>query len=110
MPSPLDLLLDPVSLVVFALYAALMLWELCFPARSLPHVRGWQLRGLAAFAAFFFLSSYLPLFWGEYLQAFQLFDLPEAGPDVTDQDQVGVAVAHNHQPVLDRFVHVPYRA
>lgn len=79
MPSPLELLLDPVSLVVFALYAALMLWELCFPARSLPHVRGWQLRGLAAFAAFFFLSSYLPLFWGEYLQAFQLFDLTQLG-------------------------------
>ncbi|TYT26882.1 sterol desaturase family protein [Luteimonas viscosa] len=75
MPSPLQLLLDPVSLVVFLLYAGLMAWELFFPARRLPSIRGWHWRGLAAFAAFFFLSSYLPLFWSAHLQAYQLLDL-----------------------------------
>jgi sterol desaturase/sphingolipid hydroxylase (fatty acid hydroxylase superfamily) len=79
MPSPLELLLDPASLVVFAMYAGLMLWELLFPARRLPSIRGWHWRGLAAFAVFFFLSSYLPLFWSVHLEAYQLFDLTALG-------------------------------
>ena len=56
MPSPLDLLLHPVSLAVFAIYGALMLWEFLLPARPLPHAPGWRLRGLAAFAVYFLLS------------------------------------------------------
>lgn len=79
MPSPLELLLDPVSLVVFALYAGLMAWELFFPARRLPSVRGWHARGLAAFAVFFFLSSYLPMLWSEQLEAYRLLDLSNLG-------------------------------
>ncbi len=79
MPTPLDLLLDPVSLAVFALYGALIAWEALFPARPLPRIRGWRLRGLASFAAYFFLSSYLPLAWTETLGRFQLFDLTGLG-------------------------------
>jgi hypothetical protein len=36
MPTPIELLLDSVSLTLFALYGALMLWEAVAPARSLP--------------------------------------------------------------------------
>lgn len=79
MPTPIELLLDPVSLTVFALYAGLIVWEALAPARPLPRVAGWRAKGLAAFAAFFFLSSYLPLWWGEHLARFQLFDLTELG-------------------------------
>ncbi|WP_367025936.1 sterol desaturase family protein [Methylococcus sp. ANG] len=79
MPTPVELLLDPVSLVVFAIYGTLMLWEAVAPARPLPRVHGWRLMGLAAFVAFFFLSSYLPLLWGEHLARFQLFDLTGLG-------------------------------
>lgn len=75
MPTPLQLLLDPVSLVVFAIFGGLMLWEALAPARPLPHVRGWKLRGIASFFVFFFASSYLPLLWGEYLAPLQLLDL-----------------------------------
>lgn len=75
MPTPLELVTDPVSLVVFAIYAALILWEAIVPARPLPHVRGWRARGLAAFAAFFLLSSYLPLWWAEALARVQVVDL-----------------------------------
>ncbi|HEU0305879.1 MAG TPA: sterol desaturase family protein [Lysobacter sp.] len=75
MPTPFQLLLDPISLTVFAIYAALILYEVLFPARRLPQVGFWRLRGLAAFVLFFFLSSYLPLFWTEWLLRFQLFDL-----------------------------------
>lgn len=75
MPTPIQLLTDPLSLGVFALYAALMLWEALFPARSLPRVKAWRLRGLVAFMLYFFLSSYLPLFWSDTLSQFQLADL-----------------------------------
>lgn len=79
MPTPLQLLLDPISLTVFAVFGALIALEALFPARRLPAVRGWWLKGLAAFAVYFFLSSYLPLFWTEYLLAWQLFDLTALG-------------------------------
>ena len=46
MPTPLQLLLDPVSLTVFALYGGMLVWERLAPARALPHVRGWRTRGI----------------------------------------------------------------
>ena len=75
MPTPLDLLLDPATQVLFALFGGLLLWELVAPARRLPKVRGWTLRALAAFALYFLLSSYLPLLWAETLAPLRLFDL-----------------------------------
>ncbi len=79
MPTPIEIILHPLSLVVFGIYAALMLWEALFPARALPVIRGWKWRGLAAFALYFMLSSYLPLLWGEQLAQLQLFDLTGLG-------------------------------
>ena len=79
MPTPVELLLDPVSLTVFAIYGALILWEWLAPARKLPVVRGWPLKGLASFAVFFFLSSYLPILWSEQLASYQVFDLASLG-------------------------------
>jgi len=79
MPGPIEILLDPVSLMALGIYAALIAWEALFPARALPHVRGWRLRGLAAFACFFYLSSYLPLLWDAWLSQYQLFDLTGLG-------------------------------
>ncbi|MEO1034002.1 MAG: sterol desaturase family protein [Pseudomonadota bacterium] len=79
MPTPLDILLDPVSLGVIALYAAMMLWEALAPARPLPAVSGWRARGLIAFFVYFFLSSYLPLLWDTHLAAYQLIDLSHLG-------------------------------
>lgn len=80
MPTPLDLLIDPVSLTVLAIYAALMGLEALFPARALPPVRGWRTRALAVFAVYFFLSSYLPLVWGDALAGFQQVDLTAWNP------------------------------
>lgn len=75
MPTPLDILLDPLSLIIIAMYGGLMIWEAVFPARSLPSVRFWKTKGLIAFAVFFYLSSYLPLLTDPYLQPYQLVDL-----------------------------------
>jgi sterol desaturase/sphingolipid hydroxylase (fatty acid hydroxylase superfamily) len=79
MPTPLEILRDPVSLTVLALYAALIIFEALFPARQLPRVKGWRVSGLIAFAVYFFLSSYLPLFWNVYLARLQLLDLSALG-------------------------------
>lgn len=75
MPTPLDLVLDPISWVMFAMFGALALWETLAPGRALPRVRHWTARALGAFVVYFLLSSYLPLLWGETLAPLQLFDL-----------------------------------
>jgi sterol desaturase/sphingolipid hydroxylase (fatty acid hydroxylase superfamily) len=79
MPTPLQLLLDPISLFVFALYGGLILWEALAPARTLPRVPWWRTKGLLAFAAYFFLSSYLPFAWADLLAGHTLFDLAGLG-------------------------------
>lgn len=79
MPTPIEILLDPISLAVIAMYALLMIWELAFPAKKLPKIKGWTIRGIGAFAVFFYLSSYLPLLWDEHLAQFQMFDLSGLG-------------------------------
>lgn len=75
MPTPLDLILDPLSWIVFAMFGGLALWEALAPGRVLPTVRHWTARAFGAFVVYFLLSSYLPLLWGEPLAALQLFDL-----------------------------------
>jgi sterol desaturase/sphingolipid hydroxylase (fatty acid hydroxylase superfamily) len=79
MPTPLQLLFDPVSLTLMAMYALLVLWEAFAPARPLPAVRGWRLHGLVMFFVYFFLSSYLPYLWAEQLARWQWFDLTQLG-------------------------------
>ena len=79
LPTPIELVLDSVSLIVFAMYGSLMLWEALFPARQLPYVKNWKLRGMVSFAIFFFLSSYLPMVWDQYLAEYQVFDLTALG-------------------------------
>ncbi len=76
MPTPIEILLDPISLIVIGMYVALFIWESLFPRhRNLPSVKFATLRGLIAFAVFFYLSSYLPLLTDTYLSSYQLMDL-----------------------------------
>ena len=75
MPTPIDILLDPVSLCVLVLLAGLMLWEHFAPGRPLPKVRGWLPRALVSLLAYLMLSSYLPLLWADTLAPVQFFDL-----------------------------------
>ncbi|HEY6977924.1 MAG TPA: sterol desaturase family protein [Chitinophagaceae bacterium] len=75
MPTPLEILLDPVSLSIIAMYALLMAWEAIFPARRLPEIPFWRIKGIVAFFFFFFLSSYLPMWYADWLPSAQLIDL-----------------------------------
>jgi sterol desaturase/sphingolipid hydroxylase (fatty acid hydroxylase superfamily) len=79
MPTPLEILLDPISLIVIALYLGLMIWEALFAARPLPTIKYWKVKGLIFFTIYFYLSSYLPLLWNEYLSAHQILDLTSLG-------------------------------
>jgi sterol desaturase/sphingolipid hydroxylase (fatty acid hydroxylase superfamily) len=75
MPTPLQLLLDPITLTMLAMFAALALAEHVFPGRALPRMPGWRARGLAVFGVYFLLSSYLPLLWADALAPLQVFNL-----------------------------------
>ena len=75
MPTLQELLLDPISLVVIALYAGLWLLEAFFPGRALPQVRGAQARGILCFALYFLGSSYLPYLWADAIAGVRLLDL-----------------------------------
>jgi sterol desaturase/sphingolipid hydroxylase (fatty acid hydroxylase superfamily) len=79
MPTPLDILLDPISLIIIAIYAGLMLWEAFFPGRYLPVIRYWKIKGILVFFLFFYLSSYLPLFINPLLEPYRLIDLSTIG-------------------------------
>ena len=79
MPTPIEILLDPVSLIILAMYGLLMAWEAIAPGRHLPTVKFSKIRGLLAFTFYFYLASYLPLLWDTYLASFQLIDLTGLG-------------------------------
>ena len=79
MPTPLEILLDPISIIALMMYGLLMVWEALFPAVQLPKVKNWKIIGLSSFTIFFFLSSYLPLITDPFLTRFQLFDLTFLG-------------------------------
>ena len=80
MPTPVEILLDPVSIATIAIFAGLILWELIAPAEKLDPSRAWPLRGTLAFFAFLYVSTYLPLIWGQYLAPYQIFDLTGVHP------------------------------
>jgi len=79
MPTPFDLLRDPIAQAIIAIYLFLITWEAIAPAKRLPFAPFWKTRGVLAFGVYFLLSSYLPLFWGEYFVSLQLFDLTGLG-------------------------------
>jgi len=79
MISPLTIILDPISLAIFAMYGGLMIWEALAPGRELPFNPKWIARGLLSFVLYFFLSSYLPMLWTETLTKYQVFDLTGLG-------------------------------
>lgn len=88
MPTPIEIIKDPVSLYILAMYALLILWEAFFPARKLPAIRYWRIKGIVAFFFFFYLSTYLPLWYAAWLPSTQLFNL--SGMNVTVAAIAGV--------------------
>lgn len=75
MPSLLEVLLDPISLWVIAIYVGLILLETLFPGRKLASINSWKLRAFISFVFYFYLATYLPLIWDKFLLKYQLMDL-----------------------------------
>ncbi|MBS7254027.1 sterol desaturase family protein [Flavobacterium branchiicola] len=79
LPTPWQILMDPASIIVISIFLILMTVEIIFPGRKLPTVKYWRIRGIFAFIIYFFISSYLPLIWNNYLADYQLFDMTFLG-------------------------------
>lgn len=79
LPSPLQILMDPASIIVISIFIVLMIAEELFPGRPLPKIKYWKIKGLIAFIFYFFLSSYLPMFWNDTLAQYQLIDMSSLG-------------------------------
>lgn len=79
LPTPMQILSDPASIIVMSIFFALMIGEELFPGRPLPTIKFWKIKGVTAFIIYFFLSSYLPLFWNEYLGSYQIINMTTLG-------------------------------
>lgn len=79
LPTPLDIIRDPLTQYIVAMYAILILWEAIFPARKLVNVKYWKIKGVGVFVFYFFLSSYLPLFINPFMEEYRLLDLSGLG-------------------------------
>ena len=80
LPTPWQLVANPISVSILSMCVAVIIWEALRPARKLPPVRGWKLRGLVSFVVFFFISGYLPALLNPLFARFQLFDLTSLNP------------------------------
>lgn len=63
MPTPIDILIDPITLCVSGLLAALMLWERLAPGRPLATPRGWWPRAVLSLFGYLMPPANLPLLW-----------------------------------------------
>jgi sterol desaturase/sphingolipid hydroxylase (fatty acid hydroxylase superfamily) len=79
LPTPWQILADPASIIVISIFFVLMIAEAVIPGRKLPKIRFWKTYGIIAFVIYFFLSSYLPLIWNDYLAQYRIFDLTFLG-------------------------------
>ncbi len=79
MPSPLEILISPISIGIIIMYALMISMEFFLHSNNLPVIKGWLSRSLLIFVVYFYLSSYLPLIWDQYLIKYQLIDLSSLG-------------------------------
>lgn len=75
MPTPLELLIHPIALSMLGIYLLLMIWEAVFPARKMPVIPYWHIKGIASFIIYFFISSYLPFLYATWWPSFHFLDL-----------------------------------
>jgi sterol desaturase/sphingolipid hydroxylase (fatty acid hydroxylase superfamily) len=80
MPTPLEILMDPISLTLLAIYAGLIMLEAISPGQPLKKVSGWIPKSLSVFIIYFYLSTYLPLMWDKYLVPYQLVNMQNVNP------------------------------
>ena len=103
MPTPFQILMDPLSLTIIGMYLLLMGWEAFLPARILPAIPGWKLKGIIFFFVFFYLSSYLPILYAGWLPSVQLIDFTKT--NVTLASIAGIVIYELGMYVWHRSMH-----
>ena len=79
MKNIVEILVDPLAIILY-MYAGLWIWETVAPAKPLPKMKYWKLRGVLFFIFNFILASIVPLFVDQHLLRFQLIDFSAANP------------------------------
>ncbi len=74
MKNLITILVDPTAIILY-MYIGLWLWENISPAKQLPKLKNWKIRGIAFFLFNFILASVLPLLVDKHLLQFQLVDI-----------------------------------
>ncbi|MDG1752097.1 MAG: sterol desaturase family protein [Thalassotalea sp.] len=80
MPTPLEILLDPISIGLLIIYFSLVFIEAIAPGHEVKAVKGWIPKSMLVFIFYFYLATYLPLIWDKYLLPYQLFNLQHLNP------------------------------
>ncbi len=80
MPTPIEILMDPISLGLLVIYFSLIVIEAIGAPKKQKHIKGWIPKALCVFVLYFFLSTYLPLIWDKYLIQYQVFNLESMNP------------------------------
>lgn len=83
MPTPIEILLDPISLILLSIYTALIMLERILPGQPLKKVPHWIPKSLLVFVVYFYLSTYLPMVWDKYLMHYQLLDMQSINPFIS---------------------------
>lgn len=74
-----EVLFNPLAVLLY-MYLGLWIWETVAPAKPLPKMKYWKLRGIVFFLFNFTLASILPLVVDRHLTKFQLLDLTHMDP------------------------------
>jgi len=77
----------PVAIILY-MYIGLWIWEAAFPAKQLPYIKYWKLKGVLLFIFNFSLSTFFPLLVDTWLAPYQLFNLEQLHTIL----QVGIGV------------------
>ncbi|PWE17493.1 fatty acid hydroxylase [Marinicauda salina] len=99
----MEMLFNPINALVVGGLVALMALEALFPARKLPEIRGWRLRGVLFTGLYFVLAGYAPLIWFNWIGHLQMFDL--AGAPLVAQVLVGYFALQVIQSAWHRTLH-----
>lgn len=79
MKTLIEFVSNPIAVILY-MYIGLWVWETVAPARKLPEMKGWKIRGIAFFIFNFLLSTFFPLLVDKHLAMLQLFNLENISP------------------------------
>lgn len=94
---------DTTTIALLALYGGLLVLDLVAPARALPRVPHWRIKGLVAFVVYVAIATAAPMAWDGFLARYQLLDLRGLGTGWGTL--VGVLALELGQYVWHRVMH-----